>query len=400
MSITQIIRSSLPSLIAQHESTRVFYDSLMQGDSSQEHTAKSAALALNYLQEQRQGPYVQVEGIRYGDSQEKFLVSVYAAHKKMLAPYATLVEQGVFLRSLSCLSPSLSGAYAEIQQNNLSSTNIRSPPPIIGYEQERKKVFSLVHRLGFYQPVTQENQELPTQKIPLLILEGAPGCGKSLFLEHVKYRCRMIARYKDIPCATISVTNADKSSYQAESAKNIRGILTRAQNPQGISVITVDEADVVFPSRSKTEADQHFTSEFIKMVSGEGVNYVGNTAIIMATNYLNNIDSRIIDRCGQANVISLKTPTNPSFLENLLLSKLSLYEHELSDEDVQHVAQRISGKQISIREITNILDAANENCKQYHTISPEFFTNNPSCHNAKPLGLEHILRVLNTYGKT
>lgn len=385
MSLAQRIITSLPPNIANHKSTIEFYTAL-ETSGDQRDLSHSANLALAHLPNYTHCHPFDIKGISTDISQEKFMLSVYSTHKLALKPRPTLEKQVSFMQAFIEQNP--------LPRQTKQCTYLNPPVEIQGYKKEKTKLYNLVHRLGFYQKQTRTNKEMPLDKIPVIIFHGEPGMGKSLFLDAAQYKSQEIAQIKQYECNNISITNCDKSSYQSESARNLQNIMNHAQNSLGLGVICVDEADVVFPANPKTEADIQFTSEFMKKISGHNQTIRGNTAIILATNYLQNIDERIRNRAGPFYTINLHCEHNITSIANILESKVSLYDHELTRNDFESIANNSIQNNLSIREITTILDCANELNKDYSNLSPDFFKDNPLRAKISKLNISHINKIL------
>ena len=149
-----------------------------------------------------------------------------------------------------------------------------------------------------------------------MILTGPPGTGKT-------YLVKALANEKN--CYFMSASLADlKAEYVGQSAPKIKRLFQKAR-ANAPTVLFLDEADTIFPSRDSSANDSDsFTKDMVNqflvemdgMLTGES-----RVFVVAATNRVNVLDSAIKSRLGKPIVIPLPNKDERKKLFDKLLGK-------------------------------------------------------------------------------
>jgi AAA+ superfamily predicted ATPase len=168
---------------------------------------------------------------------------------------------------------------------------------LVGLDKEVAILEKYVRQLFLFDPLTSKNSDIG--RFPkTVLLTGPPGSGKSSLIKHMV----AIANY----CASISTTKCKVSLYDASNFSSYFGRSTRilkrkledVQNPSGVGIFCIEDADMVLQSRDDSQVF-HGVLELQQYLMNHlsGVHtYRGNTLTILTTNKPNSLDIALVNR--------------------------------------------------------------------------------------------------------
>jgi len=264
--------------------------------------------------------------------------------------------------------------------------------PLIGYRVQQEELLNVVNRLAYYNASTYMNPAIhQTSRVPVVLLHGPPGMGKSHLMRYIQWWMGQIAHKKSIPYFSKQVTSAQKSSYQSASATAAKELMDAMKHKSGLGMLFLDEADVLLPSKrsSSVESDRLFATELQLGIEGAS-EYVGNCAMLGATNYLDAFEDAFLDRC---TLIEMPAPSTKEEYVHILRKKLEVYQSfDVSPIDLEEIGTRLISGSTSIRRMEKIFERLDAKSFGYSKISLDQMTELPTLAGINTL--QDILRSL------
>lgn len=213
-------------------------------------------------------------------------------------------------------------------------------------------------KLATYNP---EKKRASVPAPAVIFTYGPPGCGKTFqshalirtFLEDICMKRGIAAK------AQIHSVSDFASSYQNQTALNLSILADGIKKHEGIDIMYVADADIIFQSRK----DPHMTQEqkqtngiYMSMFDGTRIPKTGKFLTIMDANYIDGIDdatkSRVFDK-----IVEMKRFTKPEQFTGLAKNKLmkGITIQVLTDEQWTNLGKYLLESPLSNREIDNII---------------------------------------------
>ncbi|KAL3990994.1 ATPase associated with various cellular activities (AAA) family protein [Acanthocheilonema viteae] len=193
-----------------------------------------------------------------------------------------------------------------------------------------KKALKEIIVLPFLRPDIFKGIRAPPKGV---LLFGPPGTGKTMIGRCVASQCK--ATFFNIAASSIT------SKWVGEGEKLVRALFAIARVLQP-SVVFIDEIDSLLTSRSESEheSSRRIKTEFLIHLDGVATTSDERILILGATNRPQELDSAVKRRFAKRLYIGLPCDAARIQMIQLLLSD---QKHNLSDDDVQHVAELTNG---------------------------------------------------------
>uniref|UniRef100_A0A0R3S135 AAA domain-containing protein n=1 Tax=Elaeophora elaphi TaxID=1147741 RepID=A0A0R3S135_9BILA len=193
-----------------------------------------------------------------------------------------------------------------------------------------KKTLKEIIVLPFLRPDIFKGIRAPPKGV---LLFGPPGTGKTMIGRCVASQCK--ATFFNIAASSIT------SKWVGEGEKLVRALFAIARVLQP-SVVFIDEIDSLLTSRSETEheSSRRIKTEFLIHLDGVATSPDERILILGATNRPQELDSAVKRRFVKRLFIGL--PCDAARIQ-MIRSLLSDQKHELSDDNIQHIAKLTDG---------------------------------------------------------
>ncbi|VDK88594.1 unnamed protein product [Litomosoides sigmodontis] len=193
-----------------------------------------------------------------------------------------------------------------------------------------KKALKEIIVLPFLRPDIFKGIRAPPKGV---LLFGPPGTGKTMIGRCVASQCK--ATFFNIAASSIT------SKWVGEGEKLVRALFAIARVLQP-SVVFIDEIDSLLTSRSESEheSSRRIKTEFLIHLDGVATTSDERILILGATNRPQELDSAVKRRFAKRLYIGL--PCDAARVQ-IIHSLLTDQKHDLSDDNVQHIAKLTSG---------------------------------------------------------
>ena len=158
-------------------------------------------------------------------------------------------------------------------------TEIRGIEAIAGYEDEKRELLKIIRLFKGYDKYSKEGIVLPRG----LILQGPPGCGKTLMASVLANEC-------DVPFYKFDSLDDDP----AKTTASLKKMFDQAESTGEPSIIYIDEIDSIVSSYSyETDASKKTTKFLMTKLDGLSKNSQ-NVMVIASTNHYTDIPEELL----------------------------------------------------------------------------------------------------------
>lgn len=173
---------------------------------------------------------------------------------------------------------------------------------IVGNSESKIALKEIAKKLFLYDIPRHYNPYLEFGELPKsVLLYGPPGTGKTSIVKAMISQMQNYSRNLMKPFKYYIIDNTIKSKYYSESVKKLDAILKEASNKDQISLVVLEDIDLLFSSRdgSMHEEEGKFLNHFMNFVDGLHTQNVGNALYISTTNNFERIDSALESRISE-----------------------------------------------------------------------------------------------------
>lgn len=238
---------------------------------------------------------------------------------------------------------------------------------IIGNDDLKSSLRFLIDDLLCYSVEDGKNPAMEVSSIPTTVMIwGKPGTGKTLALRaasnHLLQKAERIGKGSVVKVLILG-TDA-MSKFKGESSANLSAIFSEAMNPEGISLLFIEDIDALFPSREELKnepEDKQVFQTLINNLRGLTTENRGNYIVIATSNKPALLDNALLQRfnltlevAGPKNINEvnkmlfkhLKDKLKSAKFNDDLLLKCSeiIYQNSLVGRDIDNIVQTFVSK--------------------------------------------------------
>ena len=256
---------------------------------------------------------------------------------------------------------------------------------IVGNEDSKQSLKELSQKLFLYDITSQSNPYYEFGDLPKsVLLYGPPGTGKTSLVKATIHEMQYLSEKLKKPFRYYIIDNTIKSKYYSESVKKLDSVLKESSDPSMISLVVLEDIDLLFSSRESTmhEEEGKFLNHFMNYVDGIATHNRGNVAYISTTNNYRRLDSALLSRIAEERYLVEGPKSLPEYnkilklkLDKLISKKLvNLDELEWIKLSKRFMNQHVSGRELSnfvkslVDEVVKLPSVEHINGKSYQDV--------------------------------
>ncbi len=231
---------------------------------------------------------------------------------------------------------------------------------IIGNEYAISICREIISNIGCYSNKTRSNYATKHMDRPYVILfYGRPGTGKGMLMNAIEADLSYSASLKGIEYQRIKIDNAlIKRKYHGDGPRAFKEAFAKAKDSNNISLLIIDDVEGVLQDRDAPDS-LHLENELLNValdqIDGFEKDYIGNFAVVMATNQMRKIDNALLSR-------------STDILEVKGLERLDHYQKFMGKYLLTDFRRYIIGGDDTVNKIANVcyrLNLAGRDVKTY-----------------------------------
>jgi energy-coupling factor transporter ATP-binding protein EcfA2 len=232
----------------------------------------------------------------------------------------------------------------------------KKPEEVIGNRIAKYQMKKLAKMMMCYDPATRKNPFVELGGFIFTFMgDGAPGTGKTTLIQML---CGLLNDYcqiagREFYYENFSIDQVD--SFQGKSGQNAKQFINNVLNPNVIGFGTVDDIDQIAGKRGDKQSSggqQEVTAVLMESLAGANTVINGNATIGMFTNYPENVDDALRQRCSARYLVD-GPQTVADYTDLLALLVQSRSNIEVGDADL-FSTQQIEGAIETSYEVHNI----------------------------------------------